>query len=161
MEVEVEERIEREFESNPESESESRDLEMNNKLFLGDQIKINATVSESKLQNNVYEVVYIDLSTVHLNDKKTQQLVKLRIRDGEFADKIEDEDILEIQVVERKPTHKFVEQHDIKLNMILSVELSLTPQQIRCKNGKRDKRKSNKKERKREKKKNGERNHLS
>lgn len=69
MEVEVEERIEREFESSP--ESESRDLEMNNKLFLGDQIKINATVSESKLQNNVYEVVYIDLSTVHLNDKNT------------------------------------------------------------------------------------------
>jgi hypothetical protein len=129
MEVDVEERFEREFESSP--ESESRDLEMNNKLFLGDQIKINATVSESKLQNNVYEVVYIDLSTVHLNDKKTQQLIKLRIRDGEFADKIEDEDILEIQVMERKPTHKFVEQHDIKLNMILSVELSLTPQQIR------------------------------
>jgi uncharacterized membrane protein YgcG len=125
MEVEVEERIS----SDP--DPETRDIEINNKLFLGDQIKINATVSESKLQNNVYEVVYIDLSTVHLNDKKTQQLVKLRIHDGEFADKIEDEDILEIQVVERKPTHKFVEQHDIKLNMILSVELALTPQQIR------------------------------
>jgi len=46
MEVEVEERIEREFESNPESESESRDLEMNNKLFLGDQIKINARLAK-------------------------------------------------------------------------------------------------------------------
>ena len=125
MELEVEERIQ----SNP--DPETRDLEMNNKLFLGDQIKINATVSESKLQNSVYEVVYIDLSTVHLNDKKTQQLIKLRIRDGEFTDKIEDEDILEIQVLERKPTHKFVEQHNLKINMILSVELSLSPQQIR------------------------------
>jgi hypothetical protein len=125
LEVEVKERIS----SGP--DPETRDIEMNNKLFLGDQIKINATVSESKLQNNVYEVVYIDLSTVHLNDKKTQQLIKLRIHDGEIIDKIEDEDILEIQVLERKPTHKFVEQHDMKLNMILSVELSLTPQQIR------------------------------
>lgn len=128
MEVEAITEITR---SVPDPDPETRDLEMNNKLFLGDQIKINATVSESKLQNNVYEVVYIDLSTVHLNDKKTQQLVKLRIHDGEFADKIEDEDILEIQVMERKPTHKFVEQHDIKLNMILSVELALTLQQIR------------------------------
>jgi hypothetical protein len=125
MELEVEERIS----SDP--DPETRDIEMNNKLFLGDQIKINATVSESKLQNNVYEVVYIDLSTLHLNDKKTQQLAKLRIHDGEFADKIEDEDILEIQVMERKPTHKFVEQHDLKMNMVISVELSLTPDQIR------------------------------
>jgi hypothetical protein len=126
MEVEVEERI-RNFDPDP----ETRDIEMNNKLFLGDQIKINATIPESKLQNNVYEVVYVDLSTIHLNDKKTQQLIKLRIRDGEFADKIEDEDILEIQVVERKPTHKFVEQHDLKIDMVISVELSLTPDQIR------------------------------
>ena len=125
MELEVEERISSDL------DPETRDIEMNNKLFLGDQIKINATVSESKLQNNVYEVVYIDLSTLHLNDKKTQQLAKLRIHDGEFADKIEDEDILEIQVLERKPTHKFVEQHDLKMNMVISVELSLTPDQIR------------------------------
>jgi len=127
MEVESEVELEERIESNP----ETRDIEMNNKLFLGDKIKINATVSDSKLQNNVYEVVYIDLSAAHLNDKKTQQLVKLRIRDGEFADKIEDEDILEIQVLERKPTHKFVEQHDLKINMVISVELSLTPDQIR------------------------------
>ena len=126
MEVEVEERVE-----SSEPESESRDIQMNNKLFLGDQIKINATVSESILQNNVYEVVYIDLSTLHLNDKKTQQLIKLRIHDGEFADKIEDEDILEIQVLQRKPTHKFVEQHDLKINMVISVELALTSEQIR------------------------------
>ena len=125
VELEVEERIS----SDP--DPGTRDIEMNNKLFLGDQIKINATVSESKLQNNVYEIVYIDLSTVHLNDKKTQQLTKLRIHDGEFADKIEDEDILEIQVLERKPTHKFVEQHDLKINMVISIELSLTPDQIR------------------------------
>ena len=121
VELEVEERIS----SDP--DPETRDIEMNNKLFLGDQIKINATVSESKLQNNVYEVVYIDLSRIHLNDKKTQQLIKLRIHDGEFADKIEDEDILEIQVLERKTTHKFVEQHDLKINMVISVELALTP----------------------------------
>ena len=125
VELEVEERIQ----SNP--DIDTRDIEMNNKLFLGDQIKINATVPESKLQNNVYEVVYIDLSRIHLNDKKTQQLIKLRIHDGEFADKIEDEDILEIQVLERKPTHKFVEQHDLKINMVISVELALTPDQIR------------------------------
>ena len=129
MEVEAEVELEERIESDP--DPETRDIEINNKLFLGDKIKINATVSDSKLQNNVYEVVYIDLSTVHLNDKKTQQLVKLRIRDGEFADKIEDEDILEIQVLERKPTHKFVEQHDLKINMVISVELSLTPDQIR------------------------------
>ena len=126
MEVEVEERVE-----SLESESESRDIQMNNKLFLGDQIKINATVSESKLQNNIYEVVYIDLSTLHLNDKKTQQLIKLRIHDHEFTDKIEDEDILEIQVLQRKPTHKFVEQHGLKINMVISVELTLTSEQIR------------------------------
>jgi hypothetical protein len=123
--LEVEERIS----SDP--DPETRDIEMNNKLFLGDQIKINATVSESKLQNNVYEVVYIDLNRIHLNDKKTQQLIKLGIHDGEFADKIEDEDILEIQVMERKPTHKFVEQHDLKMNMVISVELALTSDQIR------------------------------
>ena len=110
MEVEVEERIQ----SDPDVSIETRNIEMNNKLFLGDQIKINATVSESKLQNNVYQVMYIDLSTLHLNDNKTQQMIKLRIHDGEFTDKIEDEDILEIQVLERKPTHKFVEQHDLK-----------------------------------------------
>lgn len=127
MEVEVEERIQ----SDPDVSLETRNIEMNNKLFLGDQIKINATVSESKLQNNVYQVMYIDLSTIHLNDNKTQQMIKLRIHDGEFIDKIEDEDILEIQVLERKPTHKFVEQHDLKLNMIISIELSLTPDQIR------------------------------
>ena len=125
VQLEVEERIS----SDP--DPETRDIEMNNKLFLGDQIKINATVSESKLQNNIYEVVYIDLSRIHLNDKKTQQLIKLRIHDGEFADKIEDEDILEIQVLERKPTHKFVEQHELKINMVICVELSLTPDQIR------------------------------
>jgi hypothetical protein len=129
MEVEAEVELEERIESNP--DPETIDIEMNNKLFLGDKIKINATVSDSKLQNNVYEVVYIDLSAAHLNDKKTQQLVKLRIRDGEFADKIEDEDILEIQVLERKPTHKFVEQHELKINMVISVELSLTPDQIR------------------------------
>ena len=125
MEVEVEERVETLSNIDPQ-----RDIEMNNKLFLGDQIKINATVSDSILQNNVYEIVYIDLSTIHLNDKKTQQLIKLRIRNGEIADKIEDEDILEIQVLERKPTHKFVEQHDLKMNMIISVELALTSEQI-------------------------------
>ena len=124
MEVEAEVEIEERIQSDP-------DPEINNKLFLGDKIKINATVSDSKLQNNVYEIVYIDLSALHLNDKKTQQLVKLRIRDGEFTDKIEDEDILEIQVLERKPTHKFVEQHDLKINMVISVELLLTPDQIR------------------------------
>jgi hypothetical protein len=127
MEVEMEERIKS---PDPDSESESRNIEMNNKLFLGDQIKINATVSESKLQNNVYQVVYIDLNSIHINDKKTQQVIKLRIHDGEFTDKIEDEDILEIQVLERKPTHKFVEQHELKLNMIISIELSLTSDQI-------------------------------
>ena len=127
MEVEVEERIQ----SGPDPNPDTKDIETNNKLFLGDQIKINATVSDSKLQNNVYEVVYIDLNTIRLNDKKTQKLIKLRIHDGEFADTIENEDILEIQVLERKPTHKFVEQHDLKLNMVISVELSLTQHRIR------------------------------
>ena len=126
MEVELEEIVQ----SNPYPNVETRDIEMNNKLFLGDQIKLNSNISESKLQNNVYQVVYIDLSTLHLSDTKTQQVTKLHIHNGEFKDKIEDEDILEIQILERKSTHKFVEQYDLKLHMVISIELSLTPHEI-------------------------------
>lgn len=126
MEVELEHRVQ----SDPYPNLETRDIEMNNKLFLGDEIKINSNVYESKLQNNVYQVVYIDLSTLHLSDKKTQQITKLRIYNGDFKDKIENEDILEIQILERKSTHKFVEQYDLKLHMVISIELSLTSHEI-------------------------------
>ncbi len=55
-----------------EIEKEKKDAG-NNKLFLGDEIKINANVPDSKLQNNTYEIVYIDLGLIQLKDVKTQQ----------------------------------------------------------------------------------------
>ena len=42
-----------------------------NKLFLGDEIKLNANVPDSKLQNNVYEIVYVDSTLLKLNNKQT------------------------------------------------------------------------------------------
>jgi len=119
VEIEVEERIE-----SRDSLSLDKNMETDNKLFLGDEIKINANVPDSKLQNNIYEIVYIDLGLVQLKDVKTQQVIKINIQNDQL-DKIEDEDILEIQVLKRKPTHKYIEQHDLKIDMVLSIELSL------------------------------------
>jgi hypothetical protein len=127
-EVEMEERIEsRDLENESLSQKDlGKDMGTDNKLFLGDEIKINANVPDSKIQNNIYEVIYIDLGLIQLNDVKTQQAIKIHIRNDELVDKIEDEDILEIQVLKRKPTHKYIEQHDFKIDMVLSIELSLT-----------------------------------
>lgn len=118
-EIEVEERIE-----SRDSLSLDKNMETDNKLFLGDEIKINANVPDSKLQNNTYEIVYIDLGLIQLKDVKTQQVIKIHIQNDQL-DKIEDEDVLEIQVLKRKPTHKYIEQHDLKIDMVLSIELSL------------------------------------
>ena len=126
-EVEIEERIEsRDLTESLSQKDLGKDVETDSKLFLGDEIKINANVPDSKIQNNVYEVVYIDLGLIQLKDVKTQQAIKIHIRNDELVDKIEDEDILEIQVLRRKPTHKYIEQHDLKIDMVLSIELSLT-----------------------------------
>ena len=126
-EVEMEEIIEsRDLTESLSQKDLGKDVETDSKLFLGDEIKINANVPDSKIQNNVYEVVYIDLGLIQLKDVKTQQAIKIHIRNDELVDKIEDEDILEIQVLRRKPTHKYIEQHDLKIDMVLSIELSLT-----------------------------------
>ena len=61
-----------------EIEKEKKDAG-NNKLFLGDEIKINANVPDSKLQNNVYEIVYVDSTLLKLNNKQTQQVINVKI----------------------------------------------------------------------------------
>ena len=77
VEIEVEERIESRDEL-----SLDKNMETDNKLFLGDEIKINANVPDSKLQNNIYEIVYIDLGLVQLKDVKTQQVLKINIQNN-------------------------------------------------------------------------------
>ena len=145
-EVEMEEIIEsRDLTESLSQKDLGKDVEMNNKLFLGDEIKINANVSDSKIQNNIYEVVYIDIGLIQLKDVKTQQVIKIHIHNDELVDKIEDEDILEIQVLKRKPTHKYIEQHDLKIDMVLSIELSLT-HESKEKEGEGNKAEGNKKE---------------
>ena len=93
-----------------------------NKLFLGDEIKINANVPDSKLQNNVYEIVYVDSGLLKLNNKKTQQVESVKIHNDKIQ-KIEDEEISEIQIIKRRSTHKYVEQSGFKIDMTISIEL--------------------------------------
>jgi hypothetical protein len=99
-----------------------------NKLFLGDEIKLNANVPDSKLQNNVYEIVYVDSALLKLNNKQTRQIINVKIHNDKMQ-KIEDEEVTEIQIIKRKASHKYVEQSDFKIDMTLSIELSpLSPQ---------------------------------
>ena len=97
-----------------------------NKLFLGDEIKINANVPESKLQNNVYEIVYVDAGLLKLNNKKTQKVESVKIRDDKIQ-KIEDEQVSEIQIIKRRSSHKYVEQSGFKIDMTISIELAALP----------------------------------
>ena len=94
-----------------------------NKLFLGDEIKINANVPDSKLQNNVYEIVYVDSGLLKLNNKKTQQLESIKIHNDKLQ-KIEDEEVSEIQIIKRRSSHKYVEQSGFKIDMTVSIELA-------------------------------------
>ena len=94
-----------------------------NKLFLGDEIKLNANVSDSKLQNNVYEIVYVDSTLLKLNNKQTRQIINVKINNDKIQ-KIEEEEISEIQIIKRKASHKYVEQSDFKIDMTLSIELT-------------------------------------
>jgi len=94
-----------------------------NKLFLGDEIKINANVPESKLQNNVYEIVYVDSGLLKLNNKKTQKVESVKIHNDKIQ-KIEDEEVSEIQIIKRRATHKYVEQSGFKMDMTISIELA-------------------------------------
>ena len=98
----------------------------NNKLFLGDEIKINAHVPDSKLQNNVYEIVYVDSTLLKLNNKQTQQVISVKIHNDKMQ-KIEEEEVSEIQIIKRKASHKYVEQSDFKIDMTLSIELTPPP----------------------------------
>ena len=108
-----------------ETEKEKKDAG-NNKLFLGDEIKINAHVPDSKLQNNVYEIVYVDSTLLKLNNKQTQQVINVKIRNDKIQ-KIDDEEVSEIQIIKRKSSHKYVEQSDFKIDMTLSIELMPPP----------------------------------
>ena len=105
--------------SNTEIEKEN----YKNKLFLGDEIKLNANVPESKLQNNVYEIVYVDSTLLKLNNKQTRQIINVKIHNDKMQ-KIEEEEVTEIQIIKRKSSHKYVEQSDFKIDMTLSIELS-------------------------------------
>ena len=68
-EVEMEERIEsRDLTESLSQKDLGKDVETDNKLFLGDEIKLNANVPDSKIQNNIYEVVYIDLGLIQLDN---------------------------------------------------------------------------------------------
>jgi len=95
----------------------------NNKLFLGDEIKINAHVPNSKLQNNVYEIVYVDSTLLKLNNKQTQHVINVKIHNDKMQ-KIEEEEVSEIQIIKRKASHKYVEQSDFNIDMTLSIELT-------------------------------------
>ena len=108
-----------------ETEKEKKDAG-NNKLFLGDEIKINAHVPDSKLQNNVYEIVYVDSTLLNLNNKQTQQVINVKIRNDKIQ-KIDEEEVSEIQIIKRKSSHKYVEQSDFKIDMTLSIELMPPP----------------------------------
>ena len=108
-----------------EIEKEKKDAG-NNKLFLGDEIKINAHVPDSKLQNNVYEIVYVDSTLLKLNNKQTQQVINVKIINDKMQ-KIEEEEVSEIQIIKRKASHKYVEQSDFKIDMTLSIELTPPP----------------------------------
>ena len=108
-----------------EIEKEKKDAG-NNKLFLGDEIKINAHVPDSKLQNNVYEIVYVDSTLLKLNNKQTQQVISVKIHNDKMQ-KIEEEEVSEIQIIKRKASHKYVEQSDFKIDMTLSIELTPPP----------------------------------
>jgi hypothetical protein len=108
-----------------ETEKEKKDAG-NNKLFLGDEIKINAHVPDSKLQNNVYEIVYVDSTLLKLNNKQTQQVINVKIRNDKIQ-KIDEEEVSEIQIIKRKSSHKYVEQSDFKIDMTLSIELMPPP----------------------------------
>jgi hypothetical protein len=108
-----------------EIEKEKKDAG-NNKLFLGDEIKINANVPDSKLQNNVYEIVYVDSTLLKLNNKQTQQVINVKIHNDKIQ-KIEEEEVSEIQIIKRKASHKYVEQSDFKIDMTLSIELMPPP----------------------------------
>ena len=66
-----------------EIEKEKKDAG-NNKLFLGDEIKINANVPDSKFQNNVYEIVYVDSTLLKLNNKQTQQVINVKIHNDKI-----------------------------------------------------------------------------
>jgi hypothetical protein len=112
--------------SNTEIEKEN----YKNKLFLGDEIKLNANVPDSKLQNNVYEIVYVDSTLLKLNNKQTRQIINVKIHNDKMQ-KIEEEEVLEIQIIKRKASHKYVEQSDFKIDMTLSIELlPLSPQSL-------------------------------
>ena len=63
---------------------EVEEISNKNKLFLGDEIKINANVPDSKLQNNVYEIVYVDSGLLKLNNKKTQQVENVKIHNDKI-----------------------------------------------------------------------------
>jgi hypothetical protein len=108
-----------------EIEKEKKDAG-NNKLFLGDEIKINANVPDSKLQNNIYEIVYVDSTLLKLNNKQTRQVISVKIHNDKIQ-KIEEEEVSEIQIIKRKASHKYVEQSDFKIDMTLSVELTPPP----------------------------------
>jgi hypothetical protein len=108
-----------------EMEKEKKDAG-NNKLFLGDEIKINANIPDSKLQNNIYEIVYVDSTLLKLNNKQTQQVISVKIHNDKMQ-KIEEEEVSEIQIIKRKASHKYVEQSDFKIDMTLSVELTPPP----------------------------------
>jgi len=113
--------------SNMKETEESEDTGSNkNKLFLGDEIKINANVPESKLQNNVYEIVYVDTGLLKLNNKTTQKVESVKIRDDKIQ-KIEDEQVSEIQIIKRRSSHKYVEQSGFKIDMTISIELAALP----------------------------------
>ena len=105
--------------SNTEIEKEN----YKNKLFLGDEIKLNANVPDSRLQNNVYEIVYVGSTLLKLNNKQTRQIISVKIHNDKIQ-KIEEEEVTEIQILKRKASHKYVEQSGFKIDMTLSVELS-------------------------------------
>jgi hypothetical protein len=106
-----------------EKQKESENTSSNkNKLFLGDEIKINAHVPESKLQNNVYEIVYVDYALLKLKNKQTQQVTGVKILNDKIQ-KIEDEEVSEIQIIKRKSSHKYVDQRGFKIDMTISIEL--------------------------------------
>ncbi len=113
--------------SNMKETEEAEDTGSNkNKLFLGDEIKINANVPDSKLQNNVYEIVYVDAGLLKLNNKTTQKVESVKIRDDKIQ-KIEDEQVSEIQIIKRRSSHKYVEQSGFKIDMTISIELAALP----------------------------------
>lgn len=112
--------------SNMKETEEVEETSNKNKLFLGDEIKINANVPDSKLQNNVYEIVYVDAGLLKLNNKTTQKVESVKIRDDKIQN-IEDEQVSEIQIIKRRSSHKYVEQSGFKIDMTISIELAALP----------------------------------